>query len=65
MSPTSNVKPTVNDIDKDNSDGPDLIVLNTTEPKRLLHICKPPHLIGYLTWHSTTNIPSFFSTNRL
>jgi hypothetical protein len=64
MSPTFNVMPKVNDIEKDKSDRLDSIVLNTTETKRSLHVFIPPHLTGYITSHSTTNRSPFVSTSR-
>ena len=64
MSSTFNVSPIVNDIDKNNSGGLDVIVLNTTEMKRLLHCFIPPHLTGYMTSHSIINKSPFVYASR-
>ena len=64
MSLTFNVSPIVNDVDKNNSGGPDAIVLNTTEVKRLVHCFIPPHLTGYMTSHSIINKSPFASASR-
>ena len=64
ISLTFDASPIVNDIDKINPGGPDVIVLNTTEMKRLLHCFIPPHLTGYLTSHSIINKSPFVSASR-